>query len=160
MANRESKHFKFRDLEFWAQNGMVTVLDTERANENRPVEDCLFHMSPGEFIKRAIAVRMTVGDTYPDEQREASRFLEEATVVVKMAKAQGDLSDPNVVEHMIKHERKAQILVPNTLVGVDYKLQANDDPRNVILHGAYDVAPELSRPAAKTVPALVRRSRQ
>lgn len=147
MSNKEGKHYYFMDLEFWANNGMVTVLDGKRAGDGRDAADCLFHMSPGEFIKRAISVRMTLGDKYADERQRASRFMEEAAIVAKVAKKQGDLSDANVVDHMMRHDRKAQILVPgmNTgLAGIDYKVETGKDPRNVMLRGDYNVVPDLS----------------
>lgn len=151
MANKESKHYYFMDLEFWAQNGMVTVLDNKRAGNGLPANDCVFHMSPGEFIKRAIAVRMSTDDKYPDERQRASRFMDEAVQVAKLAKAQGDPTDQKVLDHVVKHERKTQILVPGTsggggtaLAGIDYKIETGKSPRNVLLRGDYAVVPDFS----------------
>ncbi len=156
MTAKESKHYHFRDLEFWACNGIVTVLDERRAGDGRDANDCVFHMSPGEFLKRAIAVRMSTDDKYPDERRRAGRFMEEAAIVAKQAKAQGDPSDARTRGHVVTHGRSSQILVPGmstggggALAGVDYKVKAGADKRSVLLRGDYSVQPDFSLKPAK-----------
>jgi hypothetical protein len=162
MANKEGKHFHYMDLEFWAQNGMVTVLDSKRAADGRDAADCIFHVSPGEFIKRAIAVRMSTGDQYPDERRRASRFMEEAVIVAKEAKKQGDPSDERVLDHVLKHNKRAQIIVPSmsggsALAGVDYKVETGKNPRNIVLRGDYEVLPDFKVKSARNIPKRKKR---
>jgi hypothetical protein len=103
---------------------------------------------------------MTLGDKYEDERRRASRFMEEATIVAKQAKAQGDPTDGKTLGHMLTHGRNSQILVPgmntgggSVLAGIDYKVEAGKDLRNVMLRGDMQVVPDFTvkpaRPAKK-----------
>lgn len=112
--SKSGKHYFFDDLEFYAERGMVSLIDTERAaSEDYTVDQTLKRLRPGDFLKRVISVRMSTPDNYSDKHKQASKLLEEATIVVREAMQQGDPLDPAVQAHNAKHYRHAQIAVPS-----------------------------------------------
>jgi len=145
---KESKHYRFKGLEYWAQGGMVTILDVEMAGDSdADATEAVIRVTPGEFIKRAIAVRMSCTDQYSDERVESQRLLERATEVSKAAKAQGDPSDPGVWEHVSRHARRSSIIMPGdpsiAAPVSDYKLKFTSESRGILRDGSYQVVPDL-----------------
>jgi hypothetical protein len=58
MQRQQSNHFRFEGIEFWAERGMVTLVDEMQAGDSRVhVTQAIKRIAPGEFMKRAIAVR-------------------------------------------------------------------------------------------------------
>ena len=151
---KEGKHYRFRRVEFWACNGRVYVLDLDKAADtDADLDDQIQTISPGDLIKRAIAIRQMTGDKYADEIKEARDLLDHSTACAKEAKRQGDPTDPKVLEHFAKHARRSQILVPGqngnanngglwTGPPVNYKIPKRD-VRDIMLRGI-QVTPDLS----------------
>lgn len=163
--------YKFRMFEFWAENGRIYLLDTEKAGDSdAELDEQVQTMSPGDFLKRAIAIRQIVQDRDQPNctVRQSRRLLEEATLVAKQAKKQGDPTDPQVLEHMAKHRRQSQILVPGRdfhagsglgLPPPRYKLPRRD-PLDIMRRGA-QVTPDLSGSDLTPVtPAMAERMRR
>ena len=160
MAKQEGHHFRFMKLEFFAQRGMVTIIDLEAAGDSDVAADeAIQRVSPGEFMKRVVAVRMGTGDKYPDEIRTVNNFMDQAVACAKLAKAQGDPTDAKVWEHHAKHTRRSSILMPGDVGtgtvmspsevngrlgpvgGQKFKLRLGK-PRDMLKNGV-DVVPDL-----------------
>ena len=160
MTNSEGPHHKYMKIEFYAQRGLVTVIDVDKASDSGvSASEALSRVPPSEFIKRAIAVRMSFPEDYASKNRELSRFLEEAKATVKLALAQGDPTDPKVRAHVAKHRRRSSaIILPgeaNRILGPvggqKYKIRM-DDPRKMLLRGV-TVVPDLTIPTEKVMSA-------
>ena len=105
--------YKFRNLEFWAERGMITLVHVENAgNSEVKLDKAIKRLSARQFLKQAIAGFDSLPDVYPSEVREANNFLMAAKAAVKLAISQGDPTNPKVIEHRLKHDKKAQILLP------------------------------------------------
>jgi hypothetical protein len=115
MAKQEGPHYRFRQFEYWAERGMITLIDENLMSGNSGREDAMQRLRPGEFMQRAIAIRMGVDDQYPSEVREAQKLLLEAKTACKLAKAQGDPTDPRTLDHLSTHRRRSSILVPGQM---------------------------------------------
>jgi hypothetical protein len=168
MARSEGKHYRFRTIEFWAEDGLVRVLDTRRAQASSAhVDEFISSIQPGEFIVRCIAARSQAQDKYPHEAAEARRLLTEGVECAKLAKSQGNPCDADVQEHVARHNRKSSIIVPGLNDGplggrqriidpTKYKFQAKS-PVATLLHGA-EVVPDFELPLSKSV--TLERARQ
>ena len=108
-------HYRYKNIEFWANNGMVSIVDVEAAEKGKTGREAERLLRPGEFLKQALGAYMSVHDRYPSEFREARNMLEQAKEVVKLAKHQGDALDPAVIDHYIKHEQPARIFIPGEM---------------------------------------------
>jgi len=132
-----SKNVKrFRELEFWAENGYVYVVHLKRA-ENVDTKDvdqinkCFIGLSPKEFLKRAITVGLYVDkfyDKYASIAKEVKQFLQDAHEVYKKA-----------MENQ-KEERKIQLYIPvptfsSTPKDFKPKVEEGDPLVNLIVHG-------------------------
>ena len=134
MSDKESRHYFFRGMEYYAANGCVIIIDTEKAaDSSASPEEYRRVLSPGEFLKRIIAVRQSTDDRYPDEVREARRLLEQGTEIAKIAKKQGDMTDPAVRAYKRVHRSRPQIVVP----GVPKRLVVGEDKKKVLFDGDY-----------------------
>jgi hypothetical protein len=165
MAKKEGPHYRFQRLEFYANQGMITLIDLDKAADSSVTPDeAIQRLRPGQFIKRVIAVRMGTKDMYPDETMHANRLLEEATAACKLAKSQGDPLDTKVQDHMLKHNKRSRILVSggspistaeaNKLlgpVGGQYKIRNNGNARTTLLQGNVDVVPDFTIPGTQMV---------
>jgi hypothetical protein len=144
MPQDPGPRYKFEKLEFWAERGMITLVDTERAAANRP--DAEKRISAADFMKRAIAARMHHPDMYPDKVAALRRLLEDATKACKLAKAQGDPMDPSVLEHVVKHQRRRRIVLPSELPAMPQappsKITVKDTPAETMTEGI-EVKPSL-----------------
>jgi len=121
MPKEEGPHYRFGKLEFFAYKGMITVIDDDDAGSGDSVPaEAIIRVSVGEFMKRAIAVRMGADDRYEDEVFKARQLLENAKTACLLAKAQGDPTDALTVGHVTKHrKRRASLVMPghDTLTG-------------------------------------------
>jgi hypothetical protein len=162
MAKSEGRHYRYMRIEFFAQNGLITVIDLDAAGDSSAAAaDAIQRLAPGEWIKRAIAVRMGVQEEYKDERDRAKKFLDESKEACKLAKSQGDPTDPAVLEHYSKHSKKSRILVPGMGAGQrlspseatgilgpiggpqQYRIRHKENPRDTLLAGV-DVVPDFS----------------
>ena len=158
MAKKEGKHYRFQRLEFYADQGMITLIDLDKAADSSVTPDeAIQRLRPGQFLKRVIAVRMGTKDTYPDEAMQSNKLLEDATAACKLAKSQGDPLDPEVQDHMVKHTKRNRILVSGSSnispseankilgpVGGQYKIRNNGNARDTLLQGNVDVVPDFT----------------
>lgn len=150
MTQQEGKHYRFQNYEFYAQRGMITLIDTEKAqNSSLSPDEYFWRIPPAEFIKRAIAARMHYPDLHADEAKELRDLLDNATAAVKLAKAQGDPTDPSVLEHVVKHQRKRQIVMPHELPPMPgmqaptMQIKAQGKTAGDVLRDGYTVTPKL-----------------
>jgi len=139
----EGKHYKFERFEYFAVRGMVTLIDTEAAQDTKAAEDTYtFRIAPGDFLKRAIGALVQEPDkNNPDKLRRLRKLVEDAAVVCKEAKAQGDPTDNSVIESVIRHQRKRSIVMPHELPpiqglsGVNYKLEDKKTASDILTTG-------------------------
>ena len=157
MAKKEGPHYRFQRLEFYANQGMITLIDLDKAADSDvPPDEAIQRLRPGQFMERVIAVRMGTQDEYKDEAWKASQLLEQAAAACKLAKAQGDISDPKVQEHHRKHTKRSRILTSGGMpvsvreankllgpVGGKYKIRHHNDSRDTLLQGA-NVVPDIT----------------
>ena len=149
MPQREGKHYRFQKYEFYAMNGMITLIDSELAqNTSLPVDDYHWRIAPGEFMKRAIAARMHYPDLHADQTKELRDLLDNAATACKLAKAQGDPTDASTLEHVVRHQRKRQIVLPGELPlmpgrPAPLKIKANGDTAGDVLRNGCSVVPDL-----------------
>jgi len=55
MPPREGKHYRYMDTEFWAERGMITLVDLKKAGNSAHTEDDYTkRLPPGRFMKNAI----------------------------------------------------------------------------------------------------------
>ena len=140
---REGKPYKYEGLEFWADNGMITVAITKKAEDSKCSADEAFkRIPPMEFLKRAAAVKLyhMTDNCPPSERVKADRFMENAEKAVKLALKQGDPTDPKVIEHVIMTPIKNRITVP----GLPYNIRMKDNPRQTLLEG-YNLVPDFKK---------------
>jgi hypothetical protein len=149
MPRKQGKRYYYGPFEFWAEGGMVTLIDRDLAgSSDAPPARAIQRLTPGDFMKRAIAVHMGTDDRYADEVFKNRKLLEEATAAAKLARNQGDPSNPKVLEHHAKHGRRRQILMPGTndimTPGgqLPYKINLKDPIRT--LREGVDVVPDLT----------------
>jgi len=162
MAKKEGQHYRFHRLEFYANQGMITLIDLDKAADSAVAPDeAIQRLRPGQFMERAIAIRMGTQEEYRDESWESSKLLENATAACKLAKAQGDFGDKKVQEHYAKHTKRSRILLSGSSsmstgeankilgpVGGEYKIRHRNDPRDTLLKGA-NVVPDITITGSK-----------
>jgi len=147
MSQSEGRHYHFQQFEFWAERGMISLVDTKAA-ANRESE---YHwrIAPGEFMKRAIAAYMKEPPKYPSELAALRGLLDNAKAACKLAKAQGDPTDPSVLEHVIRHQRRRSALVlPHELPPMPgtprLKIKAHGQTAADTLRDGVSVVPDLT----------------
>jgi hypothetical protein len=166
MSQHEGPHYKYLGVEFWAVRGLITVVDVEKAGDSKVLApDCIQRISPGELIKRAVAVRMSINDKYPSMVRSAHQFMDRAVAAAKLAKAQGDPTDPKVLEHFGKHRRRSSVstlVLPGDLPpigGRSFQLKLGK-PRDILLGGVQVTPDQIIRPGRMLTPAMANRLRK
>jgi len=160
MAKSEGKHYRFRNFEFWAERGMITLVDLNDASDNKPVDEYRQRLSPGEFMKRAIAALVSEPDKYPSVLRELRNLVQNAAEAAKLAKAQGDPTDQKVIDHMLKHKSKSSALI---LPGTPSELPAMPSApvkfasksADSVLKSGFDIVPDFSI-GVDTLPAAAK----
>ena len=103
-------HFLYMDQEFWAENGLIYIMDYRDGLED---DDRLEILTRPTWVARWIsfndeAKRMK----YPDEKAERYSLLADMAACNKMAKAQGDPMDPEAARQKAL-ENKRLIFVAN-----------------------------------------------
>lgn len=114
--------YEYMSLTFWPQNGFIYVEDS--------FDDSFVTISRKDWLLRSAAMASDaarLGDISirsdnewkkmtAVQERDAVLSLVDAMIdVAKRAKAQGDPTDPKVVDHIVKHEakRKRHFVVPD-----------------------------------------------
>lgn len=124
------KHFKYRDLEFWAENGSICVIDYRKEPPEYKTD------SAREFLLRAQErinernriqhkIQIGAGSMGPrvaaQEVEEIQKCIEGMIQCVRIAKHQGDPHDPRVQEHIRKHgDPNRKIIIPTGLQVAEY----------------------------------------
>lgn len=97
---KEGKHYTFDDLEYWAEDGVICIVDT-RDGEYKAVT-CL------DFAKRAEAINEEARRaTLPSDRLRLQNCVLDMHEAWKEAKSHGDPGDPEVVKQRIRERRRA-----------------------------------------------------
>jgi hypothetical protein len=151
----ESRHYQFLTstggVEFYADRGRVFVINlVQAAKADAPLETQIKSMPPGEFMKRAIAVRMSVDERFTDEVFRANQLLQRAVEVCKIAWHFGDPTDVRVLAQISKNRKKpGRILMPGDILpaigGAQFKPSRITDQHEALLSGkGVGVTPDFS----------------
>ena len=114
---------RFRDIVFWAENGVVYLEHTKRledpeaANLKGPedIPKVRKGLPPGEFIRRALEAGRHAYiylERYYSERKEILEFLRKAREVYREAMEQGAFDDPKANEHKLRHRVHRKTIVP------------------------------------------------
>lgn len=146
----ESRHYRFEKFEFWAERGMITLVDTEDAQDSaKHVDEHTQRISPGTFMARAIAALVHEPDKYGSKLAALRKLVQDAAEACKVAKAFGDPTNPSVLEHVIKHQRKNRIVMPHELppmpgiAAPKYNLTGSAKASEILTKG-YQVTPDFT----------------
>jgi hypothetical protein len=100
LLRKEGKHHTFDDLEFWAEDGIVCIVDTRDGSCNA--------VTRKDFVKRASAIYdESQRSKYASDKKKLQDLIISMHEVWKEANTQGDPADVNVVKHRLKESRKA-----------------------------------------------------
>jgi hypothetical protein len=91
----ESKRYYFKDLMFWARNGIICVENTRTGEFNT--------MMVRDFAERVRAILRESEFMPPEERKKHQDFVEDAIKVCRIAQKQGRPDILNVREHVAKH---------------------------------------------------------
>jgi hypothetical protein len=142
MISKQWQHFKHMNLEFWAQNGLIHIIDTRKEPAEHKTE-CVreFLLRANQFIedRNRISHKIQIG-AYGSSAGVARQEVEKIQTLIeamirctRIAKEQGDPNDPRVQEHIRKHgalNRKlviptaSQVLEINKPIAVERLLPA------------------------------------
>jgi hypothetical protein len=105
-ATTRQRIFRYRLQEFWAENGLVHVVETTTGLYS-PV-------SVAEFLQRArgfnkAAERGKHDKRWIDERDELTRMVQDMIVCCQQARAQGDPFDPRELRRMVDHHRPGRV---------------------------------------------------
>jgi hypothetical protein len=107
VLRKEGQHYKFDDLEFWAEDGVICIVDARNGDINA--------VTCKEFVERAEVInREAKRATYASDQRRLNDCVLNMYEVWKEAKQQGDPTDPAVMRQRLK-DRKRAILTPSLI---------------------------------------------
>lgn len=149
MDFNEGKHYRYNNLEFFAERGMITLIDNNSAQDSRKeASESYWRISPGDFMKRAIAAMVKEPDKYPSNLAKLRKLLDDAKEACLQAKRQGDPTDPKVLEHVAKHQkRRSALVLPGSLPpmpGQRFNIRSKgSDKATDILSRGVDVVPDL-----------------
>lgn len=91
----ESKRYYFKDLMFWARNGIICVENTRTGEFNT--------MMVRDFAERVRAILRESEFMPPEERKKHQDFVEDAIKVCRIAQKQGRPDILNVREHVARH---------------------------------------------------------
>jgi hypothetical protein len=148
----EGPHYRFKtdrgdDLEFWAENGMITLIDRKQAEHAKSEDEYRRRIPPKDFLERAIAAMIAEPDKYPSKLRNLRNLLDNAKAACILAKRQGDPTDMNTTAYVARHRSKRSIVVPqlNTAAGQPkYKIVPNANDTAGILKAGIKLVPDLT----------------
>ena len=99
------KHYRFRKLEFWAERGLINLIDERFL----PSDDKSFVVIPvREWLLRLKGLNENLHkwDRWPDERDETQNFIEHGVAAAREATKQGRPDDPKAVADILKTKRK------------------------------------------------------
>lgn len=102
-------HYRFRLLEFWAERGMIHIIDerfppaNDRSYTVKTVRDFLLGMNAfsDELRRRKFK--------YADERNEYIKLLDDGVQACRDAKTQGRPDDPAAIAQIVRDRRKSML---------------------------------------------------
>jgi hypothetical protein len=104
---KNSTVLKFRDLHYWAQDGMVFIMD-ERNGDIKQEAPMTMRYRAVSFAKEATSMKEH-GGHYVDEQRELLAAARDLMQVVKTAEEQGCPLDPRVLQQQVEERKRVYV---------------------------------------------------
>lgn len=146
-----AKVCNYNNIEFWAENGVVYILDKEKAaavpsgtkytdleleQRNRIFKG----LPPKEFLKRAYAMavlEVNRCEGYPSEESKLRKFIDDFRSVYKQALEQGAIDDPKAIEYKTAHKNsfKKKLVLPVQIVPQHKPSFVNRDPKDILFNG-------------------------
>lgn len=138
----------YKGTEFWAENGVVYLVDAEAAAEvsggksflelsDEQRSKIVQGLPPKIFLKRAYAAAVcdaVLAEGYPSEERKVRQFIDDFRSVYKEACEQGAFDDPKANEYKLRFpKRKVSIIVPG-LSGLNTGFKTKSS-KELLLHG-------------------------
>lgn len=108
--------YKFGSFEFWAESGLITLVDNEAEDTQR--------LPPAEFMKRAVAAAVAEPDLYPDRKAKLRTLVENARDACKLALKQGDPTDSAVRKHHAQNPKRRSFLIHRQASSYELKPRA------------------------------------
>lgn len=113
---KSGKRYKFKNYEFWAEDGTIAILDLNQAGSTEEsVKSATKHVPLGEFVRNAAAAA-SLQSVF--DRHQARKLLNDALECIAEAKKQGDMSDPKVLADKIQSRRKIQISMAHSPLSV------------------------------------------
>jgi len=147
IGREPGRRYRFEKYEFYAHDGMITLIDTEEQRNSGA--DYTTRIAPGEFMRRAIASMTSEPDKYPSKLRKLRKLLEDAKTACLLAKKQGDPTDGSVLDHVVRHKRRSSALIlpgdsPDlpAMPGQRFKFKPKGDVKSILSKGV-DVVPDI-----------------
>jgi hypothetical protein len=104
---KDNKVFAFRDLRYWAQDGMVMIAD-EKTGEFKAEAPMTMRYRAISFARESDSMGANSGH-YQDERRELLSAAKNLMEVVKTAEAQGCPLDPRVMQQQVEERRRVYV---------------------------------------------------
>jgi hypothetical protein len=104
---KDNKVYSFRDIRYWAQDGMVMIVD-ERTGEIKSEAPMTMRYRAISFAKESESMGANSGH-YQDERRELLRAARSLMDVVKAAEEQGCPLDPRVMQQQTEERRRVYV---------------------------------------------------
>lgn len=104
---KESKVLSFRDLRYWAQDGMVYIID-ERSGEMKTEAPMVMRYRAIALAREADSMRQRTGH-YKDEMKELLLAAKGLMEIVQAAEEQGTPSDPDVLRRQVEERKKVYV---------------------------------------------------
>jgi hypothetical protein len=126
------RHYRFRKLEFWAERGLINIVD-ERFPPDNPKSFNV--VTVRDFLLRLNAISEEVKKSkfkYADERNEYINFLDNGVAACREAKKQGRPDDPKAVAQILRDRRK-NIFVGNGQQTVLHTSAASEAPEGLLL---------------------------
>jgi hypothetical protein len=104
---KEEKVLSFRDLKYWAQDGMVYIID-ERSGEMKTEAPMVMRYRALALANEANSMRQRQGH-YRDEIKELLLAAKGLMEIVQAAEDQGSPMNPDVLRRQIEERRKVYV---------------------------------------------------
>jgi hypothetical protein len=104
---KEGKVLSFRDLKYWAQDGMVYIID-ERSGEMKIEAPMVMRYRAIALAREADSMRQRQGH-YRDEIKELLLAAKGLMEVILAAEEQGTPTDPEVLRQQVEERRKVYV---------------------------------------------------
>lgn len=112
MSQFPKKKYTFKNFVFWAQGGMIALLDTENMDHSIPDINSVKWIRPAEFIRRALGAIALMRDKYPDQRKIADKLREDALACIREAKEQGDITNPTILNKKVEEYKPVKLFIP------------------------------------------------